>query len=280
MTLFVALFFASCAPMSNLYYQVYTVVPDDNMNIKDDKICYEDENCSITYYLWDDGGDLGFYFANKTDENIYINMKECFLIKNDMAYDYFQNRTYTKTTSNASSSSIALGMTNLSTDYNNVYGRPVTDTYGSTLSGATQNVSYNGLSVTYYEKDIITIPAKSIKWISGYKIKESVYRDCNLILFPYDEKKIRTSSFSKEDTPLEFTNRIAYYLGDSEQLIRIEHNFYISDITNYPDTSVRERRPSEFCGEKDPTLRWYFKFKDCNKFYIKYDYNGFIYYSH
>ncbi|MDD4460047.1 MAG: hypothetical protein PHQ24_09620 [Proteiniphilum sp.] len=43
------------------------------------------------------GGNMGFGFFNKTNENIYLNLDECFFVRNDIANDYFLEREFTPT---------------------------------------------------------------------------------------------------------------------------------------------------------------------------------------
>ncbi len=76
---------------SSYFYQVYETRLPDNVNMKDGKLYYEDQNCQITYNLWGDKGVIGFSFYNKSDKNIYINLEECFFVKNGVAYDYYKN---------------------------------------------------------------------------------------------------------------------------------------------------------------------------------------------
>jgi len=48
------------------------------------------------------------------------------------------------------------------------------------------------------------------------------------------------------------------------------HDFYVSEITNYPEDEITEYKKEEFCGEKSVTSKEYIKEVSPNKFYIKY----------
>ena len=65
----ISILFSSCTVKS--YYQVYKATPTNNLVTQDKLLVYEDENCKVSYDLWVDGGDIGFEFYNKTDQNIY-----------------------------------------------------------------------------------------------------------------------------------------------------------------------------------------------------------------
>ncbi len=75
-----ALLMTSCVPPS--FYQVYNVKPNQETIKKTDNLCFEDENCKISYNLWANSGNVGFDIYNKTDENIYVNLNESNFILN------------------------------------------------------------------------------------------------------------------------------------------------------------------------------------------------------
>ena len=73
------------------------------------------------------------------------------------------------------------------------------------------------------------------------------------------------------DSPLTFSNRIAYTVGDSNELINFENEFYISQVSNYHEKDITTYEYSEFCGEKNKETTRFFKNVSPDKFYIKYD---------
>lgn len=78
----------SCSP--TLYYQMYQTEPiTARVEINDNVLVYEDDNCVVSYNFWRENGDFGFKIYNKNTENIYLHMDECFFVKNGMAYDYY-----------------------------------------------------------------------------------------------------------------------------------------------------------------------------------------------
>jgi len=99
----IAVFLTSCATTS--FYQVYKAVPTDKSIKTENYLIYEDDNCKISYNFWGEGGNIGFYIYNKTNENVYLNLEQSFFVLNGIAYDYFKNRVYTHSTSSGSSAS-------------------------------------------------------------------------------------------------------------------------------------------------------------------------------
>jgi len=127
----------------------------------------------------------------------------------------------------------------------------------------------SGFSISYNEEKTICIPSKTSKLITEYIITESLYRDCDLFKYP-TKKQIKSKSFKKTDSPIIFSNRIAYTVGQSEKLIKFENEFYISEISNYPESEIFESKYDEYCGQKSSTMTKYFKNVSPDKFYIKY----------
>jgi hypothetical protein len=288
----VLLFFTSC---STVFYQVYKVQPIDEVSKSTNFLVYEDENCKVFYDFWGQGGNVGILFYNKTNNNLYVNLKESFFINNGIAYDYYKNREFT----NSENSSVSIS--NSSTEmYNytalntiglaasksisgdNYQGYKQTNSFaagiassvaataGIAASKTKEITTLSGSSVKYIEKDIICIPSKTSKIISEYSVTNTLYRDCNLLKYPSGKKQIQTKVFSENKSPFIFGNRIAYYIGNSEKLNVFENKFYVSEITNYPQKEIMIKTYDEFCGEKGLKKEFYFKNSSPDKFYIQY----------
>lgn len=88
---------SSCVPLK--FYQVYKVFPDSDIELKSNFLVYEDGNCKVSYNLWSKNGNIGFNYYNKTDNDIYLNLDKSFFIINGLSYQYYQNRTFTSSTS-------------------------------------------------------------------------------------------------------------------------------------------------------------------------------------
>ena len=82
----------SCAPI--FYYQSYKIEPVNNVTKSSNPLVYEDENLIVEYNFWGEGGNVEFLLYNKSDKNIYVNLKESFFIRNGIAFDYFLDREF------------------------------------------------------------------------------------------------------------------------------------------------------------------------------------------
>lgn len=263
-TMLISIMLTSC--ITHSYFQVYKSALPDKLVLKDDNLVFEDENCKVFYNLWNEGGNIGFRFFNKTDRNIYLNLDECFFIKNGISYNYYKNRVFTSATSSGSSASKGATLSK------SVTGINFLDLLQTNRVSATNTVGYmstSGFSVSYTEDKIVCIPSLTSKIVSEYTINESLYRDCDLFRYP-NKKQIKTKTFSKTDSPLVFSNRIAYSLGKTDNLIKIENEFYVKEISNYPEDEVIDSKDEEFCGQKSLTQIEYFKNVSADKFYLKY----------
>jgi hypothetical protein len=250
---------SSCATTS--FYQVYKATPTEDMQESPTSLSYEDENCIITYDLWSDGGNIGFRFYNKSDVLIKLDIAETFFIINGTANDYYSNRVFNYTTNSGVTSSSRTTTETVLVNLLQAESLQTTRSSGLTAS--------SGQSVTYAEKPVIYIPPKTSKTIKEYRINTGLFRDCDLLLYP-TEKQVKTMNFSKDGSPLVFSNRITYIVGDSNSPVRVENEFYIDEITNYPEEVILESRYEEFCDQKSQLKKKYFNNYTPDKFYIQY----------
>lgn len=272
--LFIGVFFTSCE-ISSYYYQVYKVTPDDKVNYMGKKMVYEDDNCKVYYDLWGENGDMGFMFFNKTEQNIYLNMEQCFFLLNGIASNYYQNRVFTGSSSVGTNTNVGTSASKSVTGFNYLNLLQTNNVSVNTISGTS---SSSGYSVSYLEEKVVCIPSKSSKFIKGYSINNTLLRDCSLLVYP-TKNQIKTLSFEKPDSPLIFGNRLEYSIGKSGNPIKFENEFYISEITNYPESEMYETRNDENCNEESWTTSKYFKENPADKFYVKYS-SGQISWKH
>lgn len=267
LTAVIALLLTSCASVPTIFYQVYKVVPASNITLKNNTLLYEDASCKVTYDLWSDGGNIGFLFANKTETNIYINLEECFFVRNGIANNYFKNRVFTTTSSFGSSTALGASATRSITGVNYF---DLLQSNNLSLNKSVANISTSGSSVTINEDKIICIPAFSAKRISEYSISQSLYRDCDLFRYP-SKKQLKSVTFTADNSPIVCSNRIEYKLGQTGIPVKIENKFYISEISNLPEAEITSSEKDKNCGqEKIFSTTTYFKNVSPDKFYIKY----------
>lgn len=260
-----AVLLTSCATTS--FYQVYKAVPSDKLITKDNNyLIYEDENCEVSYNFWGLGGNIGFHFYNKTDKKIYLNLEESFFVLNGIAYDYFKNRIYTLSASSGGTTSKTSSKSKSVTQVNYL-DLPQTNRIQTTTNVGLMTSS--GYSISYNEEKVVSIPSKTSKIITEYNINESLYRDCDLFKYP-TKKQVKSKSFSKTKSPIVFSNRISYTVEQSDKQVKFENEFYVSEISNYPESEILELKFDEFCSQKSTTKTKYFKNVSPDKFYIKY----------
>lgn len=262
--LILSLLISSCSPF--YFYQVAKVTTDKNIQKNANALVYEDMNCTVTYDLWRNGGNAGFQLYNKSDSTIYVDLGESFFILNGIANDYYKNRVYSESTS---SGTIKMKSTQRAASLSGIHdsgiaqlvGLASTSTKGTSLSSTT--------SVLQNEQRIVCIPPRSSKYIAEYSISESAIRDCDLLRFP-TKKGIKLKSFTKENSPLVFSNRISYKVGDADNDVKIDNSFFVSEVCNYPESEVIEWEYKTFCGENSALTYKNNKLKSFDSFFIKY----------
>ena len=250
------LLFSSCVPTQ--YYQLYKTTASEKIDLKENVMVYEDSNCIISYNLWQEGGNIGFRFFNKTDNNIYLNLEESFFILNGVANNYYKNRVFTN------SSGGIISKTTTGYNYFNLF-----QMNSLAISNTASNVTSSGYSIAYNEEKTICIPSKTSKVVAEYKINESLFRDCDLLKYP-SKKQIKPKSFTKSNSPIVFSNRLLYKIGQNEKLIKVENEFFVSEITNLPKSEMFVTKYEEFCGKKSNFPTEISKENAPNKFYIEY----------
>jgi hypothetical protein len=91
--LFVGMLFTACATTYS-HYQLLSAQPSTkDILLTQSSFKYSNEDCIILYNFWKDYGDPGFAVYNNSNETIYIDLSKSFFVINDVAYDYFQNKT-------------------------------------------------------------------------------------------------------------------------------------------------------------------------------------------
>jgi hypothetical protein len=280
--LFLLVVFLLSGCSTTTFYQLYKTESKDVQNVPEGMV-FENDDVKVVYNFWDDYGNSSFQLFNKTESDIFVDLKKSHLILNGIANTYFQNRTF----SESSSSSVSFGGTTTSSYYKGISTALLNgyyfDGFGSASSTVnsisslssltTKNKSTvsEGYAVTTMEQDIVCIPAKAGKTFSGFGLKNSLFRDCGLFRFP-TKKKITTKSFTANSTPLTIKNIIAYGFNETmhDSFKSIKTDFWVTEISNYPEPEFTESKYPEFCGEKAKYQQKYFLFDGPDRFYISY----------
>jgi hypothetical protein len=273
-TALISILLTSCVSPS--YFQVYKVAPSDKSVVNDNLLVYENEHCKVLYNLWKEGGNIGFQFFNKTDKNIYLNLEESFFILNGFSYNYYRNRVFSNSTSSGATNYRGVNATKSVTGLNNLDLIQTNIISGTNTLGL---MTSSGFSVSYNEEKIVCVPSQTSKIISEYTINESLFRDCDLFKYP-TSNQIKTKTFTKEQSPFIFSNRIAYSIGQNENLLKLENEFYVTEISNYPEKEMVESKYDRYCEQESMYKTKYFKNVSADKFYIKYTYSSYDEWKH
>lgn len=247
------------------FHQVYKVQPAD-MEVKEQFLIYEDENCIISYRFWSEGGNAGFKIFNKTDNDLFLNLKKSFFVLNGVAYDYYLNRVFSNSTTSGISTSRTATASKSATGVNQFNLLQTNLLRATSSKGLTTS---SGYSISYNEQKYLCIPSQTSKVVSEYNVNKELYRDCDLFRHP-KKSQINTKTFSRSDSPIVFSNRITYAIEEPVDWINVKNEFYVSEITNYPNSEFFESKYEEFCGQKSTNRTRYFKNVSPDKFYITY----------
>ena len=237
-----ALMFTSC---SKTFYQVYQV-ESDQMTVTDEAIVFDNDDCSVHYNLWSKGGNMSFLFTNKTGQSIYLIMSESFYIQNGEARDYYKEGSETFTTSYsvseaAAASATLLGLVNV--------GGKWYDGSVSATNGIKKGLS-SSKSITNINPKIICIPHYSSKYITSFGILNKVQLICDDPKTNYPKTSaIVGGTYSKENSPLTFRNRIAYTANpESRDFHFIDNSFWVSSYVNYSAKAATKKIKVEQCN--------------------------------
>lgn len=261
----IAFGFSSC---KSYYYQVYDV-DCDNMKTQDNSLVFENEDCKVLYNLWSNNGELKFAILNKTDKDIFVNMGQTFYTVNGKAEEYFQDRTYTRRTykQDAITTVSATGKANgVGAWGSNIYtesATAITNLFGKRSVNSEEN------SYTVKEKEIVCIPAKCFKVFNYYKLNPAFSQTCETEK-DFPKQTYHVGSYTKQNTPYLFNNRIAYSFTKNDVADKhIDNEFWISNITNYSQKAATEdvKSKTECYDIKTSEKTKVFKIGSPNKFY-------------
>ena len=179
---------------SSTYYQIYEV-KSEGLQTKSDGLVYEDDNCLLFYNLWNKSGSLSFVFANKTDKDITIDLTRSFFIKNGVAYDYYQDQTYTKGSSTGLTISKGLSASYTKLMYEYTTWNPVLVKGQASVQQSANSTILS--SVSTKAPKVIIVPAKASKVIPSFHISDFVYKECGNSKMNHPSKQSETIDYNK-----------------------------------------------------------------------------------
>ena len=269
MALSVALLHSCMTPQH--YYQVYDVEAD---GLQSDKhaVIFSNDDCDIAYDLWGEAGNMSFFFRNNTEYDIFIDLARSFFIRNGIAYDYFADTEYTQSVTALSGASASLSASYTQLWYELPMWTPTVVTRGAqvTANGSVGTTS----SITTRESRYICVPAKSAKFIAGFNISDYVYIDCGNSKLNRPKRESEHITYTKEESPLVFRNRLCYFVGNSEEGTSIDNAFWVSGFTNYNGREFYIENIETDCLDSSITKKVKtHKYRSATKFFNEYKIN-------
>lgn len=257
------------------YYQIYNVT-GDNVQKRNGYLVYEDENCSVVYDMWCEGGTPDFVVVNKTDSILYIDMEHSFFIRNGISYDYFEDAVFVSGMGRYPDVESRMDMS--FRIVKNIYPRSnssrdesvsVSNVYASGDVSTKSGPSKYEFMVRP-EREVLAIPPYGSKLVSKFMLwgKTPYSEDiCSEDLVPVDSLSYH---YSIGNSPLVFSNFITYSVGESGERHHIDNLFYVSGIVNVRE-AYEITKESYRCG-KEPYPRTYtfMKSRAADRFYIVY----------
>ena len=242
-TLLAILFLYVCTSCSVMtFYQTYKTTAE-NGTTKPNSVEFQDQNCSVQYNLFSNGGKVSFSVYNKTDSDMVIDLTKTFFILNSTSRQYYQDRTF----------SVASNTISNSTNYNYLAKKTSTNSTSS--------------SSTYHEQSQIIIPAKTRANVSEFSVVANRFISCDLAKFP-SGRNIKKLSFTKDNSPFQFSNLISYTVNNTTT--RFENRFFVTEIANYPSFDVLQRFDRNECGNYLDQPIYQLKDNTPDRFYFKY----------
>jgi hypothetical protein len=241
------LFLIGC---SDVNYQVISV-ESPLMENNDNELQFENKDVEVLYNFWSDKGRLKFFMKNKTDEILYVDLKNSFFIKNNVANDYYVNKTKTYSTKTSGK------VTAVNNEPNVVDGRTI------------EKSSKKGLELE--SKKIIAIPPTSGKHVSYFNLRNTFFDFCDFTVYP---KRNDTSqvNFNQKNTPLTFKNFITYSFSKKLKTSKsVSHSFWVENVMAMTDKTffVRKEKPKPCKPQEDEGVT-VIPEKAPNKFFIEY----------
>ena len=234
------------------YCQIYETKPvklDGGIRNDGGALRYENEHCIIDYNFWSNGGSADFYFYNKTNEIVYIDLTKSFYVKNGVAYDLYGAREWTQSSSvgrasavsysygESVSSAISVGVIVPSIVPNGAVGAKATKAASRSASVSAGNtVSHlESEAITTKEKQIVAVPPHTKKYIRTFDVALLPYLSCDLQRYPATSARL---DFTVDNSPYHFSDVITYTVGENKQPVTVNGDFYVSSVTNYAEPEI------------------------------------------
>ena len=198
--------------------------------------------------------------------DIYLNLERSYFIINGIANRYYQNRIFSSSSNKATATSKSAGISKAVTGFNYLN---LIQSNRYSASSSVSEIASSGQGVSFTEEPILCIPKKTSKFVREFSIAQSLFRDCNLLRFPTGKGR-NAVTFTEAESPLNFSNRIVYFVGNSGDPIEFENGFYVTEVANYNEKQMFEETYETFCGQKSSSMTKLHRHYAPDRFYLKY----------
>ena len=213
--------------------------------MENNSLLFENADCKVSYNFWSEGGWVAFAFENKTNEDIFINMNESFLIVNGYAHNYFEDKTY------------ASGQVSTTTKGHgerldvSIFGTTGvwSDKLYTVSADAIANISSKSTSINYVtkkEEEVVCVPAKAYKIFMKFCLSPQLFQVCE-VKSDYPSKRVSIRKFEKNNSPILMKNRLTYGFKIDKMDKHIDNFFWLSEIENLPRKEALERTIEKDC---------------------------------
>lgn len=224
---------------SETFYQVFSIEAENLVYTDNGSPVYACDGLEFTYNFWGENGNVRFIVYNSNDYDVIVDLTRSSFIRNNIAEDYYQGRQYETriatgvyksskygVSANVSKQTASGGLVNYLGKTYDVALSVGASVGANTEIGTTVKKEWH-TAIVQSEPQEVRIPAKSAKAFCTFNI--------NNVRITSDRLKAGVTYdpiiFSKNDSPLEFRNRICIY-RENESPNYYDMIFYINEICN------------------------------------------------
>jgi hypothetical protein len=219
----------SCMP--GTYCEISETTVDDQFVSIEENARFEIEEFEFIHDLWSKTGHLGCKVKNRSASDVTIVLTKTFHVSNRLAQPYFSD-------SELSYSTGAGATLAARSQYYNPYFSQANLAAVSSASSTTKT-SRNPIEIVN--------PVNTYIDVGGFSIIHGTINECDLKPHPTTKETTYLDS-SKESTPVLFSNIVSHESG--REAHRVEHEFYISRVTNLPESKALESVYLDDSGKK------------------------------
>ncbi|MCC5917340.1 MAG: hypothetical protein JJU02_08425 [Cryomorphaceae bacterium] len=255
--------------VSPSYFQLLVTESADVIEEDGILISYDDL-VEVQFDFWGEGGNSGFYFLNKTDDYLYINLKKTHLLVNGTAYVYEMP-------------DLPPGQS-LNPEYLSYAVLPIYQAFSQAFGDLSSRSGGGGMRLAEIESrqinethgrfpgSMVVVPPKSAVVIGGNLVIREMILDPYLRLKPkkYEDQSI---AFDKSTSPLKFQSVITYgFFNDLKNDFdeeQIKQEFWVKEVVNYNYRNFVETGLLEI-GENKPIYRDTYIHRSPKAFFVTY----------